>query len=221
MVATIALPRVLSRWIGKGAPSRRVGEDTDAAAPSETPARDPDEERAGPYDLALLIGIGVASLWAATALSDWSTSLGLSLPMMLVLTALALALGQLPWARRLRGMNMLGMFAVYLFLAVIGAFCDLSALASLGRLGLDLSLFAAIVLLVHGVVTFGGSHMLGYDADAAAIASQANIGGGTTALAVARSLGRPELVLPAILVGSIGTATGTFVGFFVAGQLAP
>jgi uncharacterized membrane protein len=54
----------------------------------------------------------------------------------------------------------------------------------------------------------------------AAIASQANIGGGTTALALARSLAREDLVLPAILVGSVGTALGTFVGFWVVGLLA-
>ena len=35
-------------------------------------------------------------------------------------------------------------------------------------------------------------------------------------VALARSLGRPDLVLPAILVGSLGTALGTYLGFAVA-----
>ena len=181
----------------------------------------PDEERAAPIDLAILLTIGCLALWASTALSAALGQRGINLPMMLVLTAVALALGQVPWVARLRGLNMVAMFAVYLFLAVIGAFCDLSALAALGRLGVELSVFACVLLLVHGAITFGGAKLLRYDPDAAAIASQANIGGGTTALALARSLGRPELVLPAILVGSLGTAIGTFVGFFVAGVLAP
>lgn len=209
MVITIALPR----WM-KGRPKR---EDTSELQPHE----DPDEERAAPIDLAVLLTIGCLALWGSTALSGALGQRGINLPMMLVLTAVALALGQVPWVARLRGLNMVAMFAVYLFLAVIGAFCDLSALAALGRLGVELSIFACVLLLVHGAITFGGAKLLRYDPDAAAIASQANIGGGTTALALARSLGRPELVLPAILVGSLGTAIGTFVGFFVAGVLAP
>jgi len=48
-----------------------------------------------------------------------------------------------------------------------------------------------------------------------AIVSQANIGGGTTALALAESFDRKELVLPAILIGSLGNALGTYLGFFV------
>jgi len=210
MVITIALPR----WM-KGRPSD--GSDDDPSQPRE----DPDEERAAPIDLAILLTVGCVALWASTALSAALAEHGINVPMMLVLTAVALALGQLPWVARLRGLNMVAMFAVYVFLAVIGAFCDLSALAALGHLGVELSIFASVLLLVHGAITFGGAKLLRYDPDAAAIASQANIGGGTTALALARSLGRPELVLPAILVGSLGTAIGTFVGFFIAGVLAP
>ncbi len=52
-----------------------------------------------------------------------------------------------------------------------------------------------------------------------AVASQANIGGGTSALALARSLNRPDLVLPAILIGSLGLALGTYLGFFTAEHL--
>ena len=66
---------------------------------------------------------------------------------------------------------------------------------------------------------FGAGWALRQDWEVVAIASQANIGGGTSALALARSFDRPELFLPAILVGSLGTAGGTYLGFFVAGLL--
>ena len=51
------------------------------------------------------------------------------------------------------------------------------------------------------------------------IASQANIGGSTSAMALAESFGRMELILPAILIGSLGNAIGTYIGFLVAGIL--
>ena len=34
-------------------------------------------------------------------------------------------------------------------------------------------------------------------------------------MALARSLGRAELGAPALLIGSLGTATGTFLGYIV------
>ena len=45
--------------------------------------------------------------------------------------------------------------------------------------------------------------------------ANANIGGSTTAFVVARSLGREDLVLPAILVGALGNAIGTYAGFVI------
>ena len=54
------------------------------------------------------------------------------------------------------------------------------------------------------------------DPDVAAVASQANVGGGTSALALARSLGRADLVLPALLMGALGNGLGTYLGFVAA-----
>ena len=66
---------------------------------------------------------------------------------------------------------------------------------------------------------FGGAWLFKLDLESAAVASQANIGGGTSALVLAKSLGREDLVLPAILIGSLGNAVGTFLGFLVAGMV--
>jgi uncharacterized membrane protein len=55
------------------------------------------------------------------------------------------------------------------------------------------------------------------DLAGAAVASQANVGGATSALALAKSLGREDLLVPGILLGSLGTAVGTFLGFVAAG----
>ncbi|MGC1515412.1 MAG: DUF819 family protein, partial [Maribacter sp.] len=40
-------------------------------------------------------------------------------------------------------------------------------------------------------------------------------GGGTSAIALAETFDRSELILPAILVGTLGNALGTYLGFLV------
>ena len=114
--------------------------------------------------------------------------------------------------RRLHAARPLGLLGVMVFLAVIGAYCDLSALAELADLGPTLFLFAGTLLSVHGLVVFGLGRLVRLDPAVCSVASQANVGGGTTALALARSLGRNDLVLPGLLVGSLGTALGTYLG---------
>jgi len=76
-------------------------------------------------------------------------------------------------------------------------------------------LFTSIAVLLHGVlvVFFGG--LFYRDWEMIAIVSQANIGGGTTAIALAETFGRKELIVPAILVGTLGNALGTYLGFLV------
>jgi uncharacterized membrane protein len=205
MAATIAIPR----WLG--AAGRR---NEDAPRSSE---RDPDREAIAPIDLALLLALGLAALHVSGLVARLCASLGLEVPSMIVLTAIALVLAQVPAVARLAGARALGMFAVYVFLAVIGALCDVAALAGLGEIGLRIAILAGTCIAVHGVIIFGAARLLRLSPVLAAIASQANIGGGTTALALARSLARDDLVLPGVLVGSVGTAIGTFVGFWVVG----
>ena len=212
MVATLALPRILAPLY----PKKKGG----AEAVSEViTGIDDDTESVHPVDLGLMLAIGLAAVWASGLIANALSTRGVAIPTMLVLTIIALGLAQFPHVARLRGARVIGMFAVYLFLNVIGAFCDVRTLAGLGRIGLTLFAFAGITVLIHGVVTFLAARLMRLDADMAAIASQANVGGSTTALALARSLGRADLVLPGVLIGALGNAVGNFFGFWVAGGL--
>lgn len=180
-----------------------------------------DTEAIHPVDLALVLVIGLGTVWISNILAAWSAARGVAVPAILILTIIALVLAQFRAIVTLSGSRTLGLFAVYLFLCVIGAFCDVRALSAIGGLGMTLLAFTAIVILVHGLIAFGAARALRFDVDIAAVASQANVGGGTSALALARSLGRGDLVLPAVLIGSLGNAIGTFLGFWVAGSLLP
>ena len=48
---------------------------------------------------------------------------------------------------------------------------------------------------------------------------KANVGGASTTLTSAKSLGREDLALAGILVGALGNATGTYWGFLIAAFL--
>jgi uncharacterized membrane protein len=211
MVATLALPRVLAPFF------RAVR--TSATAGGVLLGIEDDTESVHPVDLGLMLALALGAVFVSTQLAAWSASRGVTIPFMLILTVVALALAQVPAISRLRGARVLGMFAVYLFLNVIGAFCDLRSLAGLGALGLALLTFAAITVAVHGLVTIVAARLMRLDAGMASVASQANVGGATSALALARSLGRPDLVLPAVLIGSLGNAVGNFFAFWVAATL--
>lgn len=210
MVVTVLVPRLLAR----GWPPLRALARPSAAALEEG-AHEHDREQVSPTDLALVVALGLAAVAVSNALAARSGA-----PSVLILTTLALVAAQVPAVQRLRGYRSLGLFAVYVFLAVIGALCDLSAVAGLGSLAARLSGLVLTIFAVHGTLLFAAARLLRLDPAAAAVASQAGVGGGTTALALARSLERPDLAAPGILVGSLGTALGTYLGFWVAAWMA-
>jgi len=214
MIATLALPPVLQRFF----PRPRVAQAGDAPGYDEL-RHHHDTETVSPMDLGITLTLGAGALWLSELLADTLAGIGLPIPSILLLTTFALLLAQHPRFAALTGARVLGIFGVYVFLAVIGAHAEVAALAALGQLGVTLLVFVVVTVVVHGAVAFGAGWVLRQDWEVVAIASQANIGGGTSALALARSFDRPELFLPAILVGSLGTAGGTYLGFFVAGLM--
>lgn len=161
--------------------------------------------------------LGMAFL--AMAFSKWMTTFFPSVPEIITLTTLALILAQLPVVRKLKGTQTIGFFIILIFLATIGTLCDFNTLAGLGNLATTLILFVSLLMLIHGLFIFGVGALLKIDWDVIAVASQANVGGNTTAIAAAESLNRPDLLIPGVLVGSLGNALGTYAGFFIAGIL--
>ncbi len=215
MIATILLPKALNRW----RPRRITPPPTSEEKSDEAEGFGTDTEKFGPMALGLCLALGAFAMWISDAFAAWLASKGLAVPSILILTTIGILLAQIPAIQKLRGKRALAMFSVYLFLAVIGAFCDFATLADIGSLGISLMLFAGILVLVHGSLTFGLGALLRRDWDLVAVASQANIGGSTSALALAKSLDRTDLTLPAILVGSLGNGLGTYLGFLVAMSL--
>jgi len=170
-------------------------------------------------DFALLIALGlccwVFSKWMADLTAGW----GFEIPDILILTTIALIFAQIPKIASLSGSRVLGMLGIYLFLTVVGAFCEISALGAIGDLAINLLLFTFGLVSIHALVTFGLGGLLGYDWQLISVASQANIGGSTSALALTESFKRQSLLIPAVLVGSLGNAIGSYLGFMIVGLI--
>ncbi len=160
-------------------------------------------------DLTVLFALGLALIWASGRLSAAVPAV----PSILWLTTLALAAGQIPAVRRVSGAMLLGTVALHLFFTLMGISSRISEIASVGPQVLYLM---AIVVGVHGLVLFGIGRLARLSPDTLSVASQAAIGGPTTAMAMAIARRWPALILPGMAVGLLGYAIGNYLGFGIA-----
>lgn len=160
-------------------------------------------------DVSVLITLGLVVLRAAELAADRVPAV----PGILWLTTFGLAIAQLPPVRRLVGAIQLGSLALHFFFVVIGIG---SRVVEIVRVGPEVFYFVALVVLVHGVVVYGGSWLARIDAATASVASQAAIGGPSTALALAVARDWRSLVLPGTVAGLLGYAIGTYAGVSMA-----
>ncbi len=133
-----------------------------------------------------------------------------AVPAVLWLTSIALVLGHTPPVRKLRGAPVLGNSLLYLFLAGNGAQSLVSEMLAYGP---SLFFYALITVGIHGLVIFGIGRLLRFDAGTLVVASQANIGGAASAVAIATARGYGDKLLPGIAVALGGYAFGNYLGF--------
>ncbi len=117
---------------------------------------------------------------------------------------------------KLSGSQEIGTYLIYLFLFVIGVPASISKILTETPL---LLAFTGIMVIVNMLFCFVGGKLLHFDLEDIILASNANIGGPTTAAGMAISQGWSALVGPVMLVGTFGYVIGTYLGILVGGAL--
>lgn len=209
MLISLTLPQILSRMFGN----------KNIVSGDQNTNEDKSTEKLELLSFAILAATGLGALWISNLLAEWLQTFGWNVPSIIIITTIALVLAQTKYFSNIRGAQMLGLLCVYIFLAVIGAYCEIAALADLKSLGPILLIFTSITVLIHGLIIYGIGGFFIKDWKLLSIASQANVGGSTTAMALAKTHGRNDLILPAIFIGTLGNALGTYLGFLVAGLI--
>ena len=161
--------------------------------------------------LALSAGICAFSFWLENRM-DWAGSGILILTGITVV--LATALPRLPV--HLEGSHEIGLLLMQVFFAAIGASANIAVVLNVGPL---LLLYAGIILSIHLATILIGGKLAGLSLPEIVIASNANMGGPTTATAMAVARRWQALVIPAILCGSLGYAVATFIGVLLGNSL--
>ena len=113
---------------------------------------------------------------------------------------------------KLHGSQEIGTYFIYLFLFVIGVPANLFTVLTEAPLFLVLTF---LMVVMNMLFCFIGARILRFDLEDAIIASNANIGGPTTAAGMAVSQGWSRLVGPAMLVGVLGYVIGNYAGTLV------
>jgi len=160
---------------------------------------------------ALIAGLG--SMIAPFLQNLLQTDINLSI---LIITVLAVLAANL-FPKLLRPLEdtafSVGLWMMYVFLAVIGAATNIQQIFSIGPAVLA---FYLAIMLFHFVFLLSLAKLFKLDVYEVVISSAANIMGPSVAAPMAASMGQKKLVTPGILVGILGYVIGTFIGVSIA-----
>jgi uncharacterized membrane protein len=160
------------------------------------------------FNMAKALAISLSICTVGFGLSDFINIQGSGI---LIITAIVVILATLlpNQIGTIEGADQIGALLMQVFFVVIGASANLYVVL---RVGPILFFFAAVILLFHLIFILAAGRLFRLDLAEIVIASNANIGGPTTAAAMAVARKWKDLVIPAVLCGTLGYAIATFIG---------
>ena len=167
--------------------------------------------------LAKLIASGISAVIPTTntLLSILNTFFGSQYVWITTIAMFAATVGE-KQVENLSGSQEIGTYFIYLFLFVIGVPASIVKIITETPL---LLVFTGIMVLTNMLFCFVFGKLLHFDLEDIILASNANIGGPTTAAGMAISQGWTKLVGPVMLIGTFGYVIGTYLGVVVGGLL--
>jgi len=166
--------------------------------------------------VSLFIALAVASagfVLAPILQNFFHTDLNLSI---LLITIFSIAVANI-FPKSLKALEetafSIGLWMMYIFLAVVGAATNLQEIL---HIGLPVLAFYLTIMFFHFVFLLALARLFKLDVYEVIISSAANIMGPSVAAPMAASLGQRKMVTPGILVGILGYIIGTFIGVSIA-----
>lgn len=110
---------------------------------------------------------------------------------------------------KINGTREIGTFLIYLFFVVIGVPASLVVILKTAPL---LFIFVLIIALANIFITLFFGKVFKFSLEETLLVSNANLGGPTTAAAMAIAKGWTHLIVPILLVGTLGYVFGNYLG---------
>ena len=112
----------------------------------------------------------------------------------------------------INGAEEIGTFLIYVFFVTLGLPASISEIIKNGAFIL---VFCVLAVIIHLVITLGLGKLMNFKLDELLLASNAAIGGPTTAVAMAIAKGWNSLIVPSMLAGIWGYILGNYCGILV------